>query len=201
MDTIVFFILGIALLVKGADLLVDGSSALARKIGVPSLVIGLTVVAFGTSLPELFVNITASLKGAGGIAFGNVLGSNMANVLLVLGVAALLKPLPVKRSTVWLEIPFALLAVLVLIVLTQIGGRTTLARRDGLILLAFFGAFLYYTVQMARRNRALPAGEIPGAAVRGNLKIGLMITAGLAALYFGGEWTVEGPLPWPRSWD
>ena len=107
-------VVGFLLLVKGADWLVSGSSTLARRMGVSELVVGLTVVAFGTSAPELFVNIFASAQGNAGIAIGNVLGSNIFNTLLILGVASVIYPLAVTKGTVWKEIPFSLLAVLVL---------------------------------------------------------------------------------------
>ena len=94
------FIIGIALLIKGADWLVDGSSSIAKKLGIPALVIGLTIVAFGTSMPELIVSLLAALKGEADVAFGNIVGSNNANLLLILGIAALIYPLKVKRSTI-----------------------------------------------------------------------------------------------------
>ena len=105
------------LVIKGADLLVDGGSALAKRLNISDLVIGLTVIAFGTSLPELFVNIFASAQGNAEIALGNILGSNTANILLILGLSAVIVPLEVGRGTVSKEIPFSLLAVLVLAVM------------------------------------------------------------------------------------
>ena len=110
----ILFALGIFLLIKGADFIVDGSSSLAKKFKISTLVIGLTIVAFGTSLPELIVNIFAVLRESGGIAFGNIIGSSISNILLVLGITALIVNLKVKNSTVKKEIPFSLLAVLVL---------------------------------------------------------------------------------------
>ena len=107
-------VIGLALLVKGADWLVDGASSLAKRIGISDLSIGLTVVAFGTSMPELVVNVTSSLSGASDIAIGNVVGSNIANILLILGVCAIITNISVQTSTVWKEIPFALLASVVL---------------------------------------------------------------------------------------
>lgn len=104
-------IIGLAILVKGADFLVLGSASIAKRFGVSSLVIGLTVVAFGTSLPELTVSVMASLRGNSDITLGNVVGSNIANILLILGMTSLLGLIPVSRSTVWREIPFSLLAI------------------------------------------------------------------------------------------
>ncbi|MCA9485687.1 MAG: sodium:calcium antiporter, partial [Nanoarchaeota archaeon] len=110
------FVIGLVFLIKGADYLVEGSSSLAKKMGVSSLIIGLTIVAFGTSMPELVVSINAALGGQSDVVFGNILGSNMSNILLVLGVTAIIRNLSVQRSTTWKEIPFSLLAVVVLFV-------------------------------------------------------------------------------------
>jgi len=116
----VLFFLGVFLLIKGANFLVDGSSSLAKKFNVPNIVIGLTIVAFGTSLPELVVNIIASSDGNSDIAFGNVIGSNIANFLLILGVTAVIYPLKVQKSTTWKDIPFSLLAVFVVMIFVLI---------------------------------------------------------------------------------
>ena len=110
----ILFIVGFYVLIKGADILVEGSSSLARRFNISDLVIGLTVVAFGTSTPELFVNIIASLKGNTDIAIGNVLGSNISNIFLILGISSLIYPLRVTQGTVWKEIPFSLLAIIAL---------------------------------------------------------------------------------------
>ena len=109
--TYLLFVLGFVVLIKGADWLVDGASAIARRYGISDLVIGLTVVAFGTSTPELFVNILASAKGNTDIAIGNVLGSNISNVFLILGVSSIIYPLSVSKGTVWKEIPFITLMI------------------------------------------------------------------------------------------
>lgn len=109
--TVVLFILGFVLLVKGADLLVDGSSSIAKKYGISNIVIGLTIVAFGTSFPELMVSALASFRGNEGVAFGNIIGSNISNTLLILGVSAIIRSLEVKKSTVNKEIPLSLLAI------------------------------------------------------------------------------------------
>ena len=144
----VLLIVGFVLLIKGAGYLVDGASSIARQLKVSDLVIGLTVVAFGTSSPELFVNIFASVQGNTEIAIGNVLGSNIANIFLILGVSSLIYPLMVTHGTVWKEIPFSLLAALVLGVLANdrlIDKRdfSALTRADGLVLLCIFVIFIY----------------------------------------------------------
>ncbi|MBL8212205.1 MAG: hypothetical protein JNK87_15920, partial [Bryobacterales bacterium] len=111
--TYILFPIGLLLLVKGADLLVDGASSIAKRLRVPGIVIGLTIVAFGTSLPELMVSVIAAMEGNSEIAIGNVIGSNIANILLILGIAAIIYPVTAKRNTVLKEIPFSLLAALV----------------------------------------------------------------------------------------
>ena len=139
-------IAGFVLLIKGADFLVAGASSIARRLNVSDLVIGLTVVAFGTSTPELLVNIISGIHGNTDIAIGNVLGSNIANVLLILGVSSVVRPLTVSKSTVWKEIPFCLLAALVLGILANDilidhSGASVLSRIDGMVFLCFFPDF------------------------------------------------------------
>ena len=116
--TYILFVLGLYILIKSADWIVDSSSSLAKKLGVSSLIIGLTVVAFGTSLPELVVNVFAAFRGAAEVSFGNIIGSNIANIFLVLGVTAMIGTIRIKSATVWKQIPFALLAAFVLFLLT-----------------------------------------------------------------------------------
>jgi cation:H+ antiporter len=189
----ILFVIGFTLLIEGANLLVEGASSVGRKLNVSDLVIGLTVVAFGTSLPELFVNIFASVRGDTDIAIGNVLGSNIANILLILGVSALISPLAVGKGTVWKEIPLSLLAALLLGIMANdhlIDGSSTsaLTRSDGLVLLAFFVIFLYYSFGIARRidglDKHLPQKQ------HGFLKSFLLIAAGLAGLGVGANWIV-----------
>jgi cation:H+ antiporter len=147
MLTLALFIIGFILLIKGADLLVEGASSIARRLHISDLVIGLTIVAFGTSTPELFVNIAASLKGNTDIAIGNVLGSNISNIFLILGVSSIIYPLTVSKGTVWKEIPFSLLGVVVLAILANDGlidgtAFSVLSRIDGLVFLSFFIIFI-----------------------------------------------------------
>jgi cation:H+ antiporter len=145
---------GFFLLIKGAGWLVEGASALAKTVGMSELMIGLTIVAFGTSMPELLVNVIASAQGNTDIAIGNVVGSNIANTLLVLGLAACIAPLYVQASTVWKEIPFSLLASVVLFIIVNdsiidgAGSFAQISRSEGMILMAFFLIFLYYTFGM-----------------------------------------------------
>jgi cation:H+ antiporter len=195
--TYILFAIGFVFLIKGADFLVDGATSVARSLNVSDLLIGLTVVAFGTSTPELFVNIIASLKGNTDIAIGNVLGSNIANILLILGVSSILYPLAVTKGTVWKEIPFSLLAAIVLLFMAndQIldrAGASALTRIDGLTFLCFFMIFIYYTFSIAERvegmEEHIPAGQY------GWLRSLLYIIAGLAGLAVGGKWIVDGAI-------
>ncbi|RJP87704.1 MAG: sodium:calcium antiporter [Desulfobacteraceae bacterium] len=191
----VLMILGFFLLIKGADFLVTGASSVARRFHVSDLVIGLTVVAFGTSTPELFVNIIASMKGSTDIAIGNVLGSNIANILLILGVASIIYPLSVTRGTVWKELPFSLLAAVVLGVMAndQIIDKASVSaitRIDGLVLLSFFVIFLYYSVSIAKEIDGL-SSQLPSES-HSMIKSIIMIAAGLAGLGVGGKWIVDG---------
>jgi len=193
--TYVLLAAGFLFLIKGADLLVNGASSIAKRFGISDLVIGLTVVAFGTSSPELFVNIIASLEGNTGIAIGNILGSNIANVFLILGVASIIFPLAVTGGTVWKEIPLALLAALVLGVLANdrlIDGAplSALTRTDGLVLLAFFSIFLIYSFSIAKKVQGME-NHLP-AEVMGPLKSTVFIVLGLAGLTLGGKWIVDG---------
>lgn len=177
---------GILLIVKGADYLVEGSGSIARRFGVKPIVIGLTIVAFGTSMPELVVNLVASFQNAPGLAIGNVVGSNIANVLLILGAAAIIRSLTVHHNTVTKEIPFALLSVVVLLIMVWDG---TLDRADGLVLLAFFGIFLYYTFGISRVKGEASTEDIP------KFKTGksyTLIVAGIFGLAVGGKLTVDG---------
>lgn len=189
----ILLVIGFTLLIEGANLLVEGASSVGRRLNVSDLVIGLTVVAFGTSLPELFVNIFASVRGDTDLAIGNVLGSNIANILLILGVSALISPLAVGKGTVWKEIPLSLLAALLLGIMANdhlIDGSSTsaLTRIDGLVLLAFFAIFLYYSFGITKRidglDKHLPTKQY------GLLKSSLLIAAGLAGLGVGANWIV-----------
>lgn len=188
-------IIGFALLIKGADVLVEGASSIARRLHVSDLVVGLTVVAFGTSTPELFVNIISSLRGKSDIAMGNVLGSNIANILLILGISALIRPLRVTRGTVWKEIPFSVLAVIVLGFLANdrfLDGHaySLLGRSDGLVLLSFFIIFIYYTVNIAQEITGM-AEHVPSREFSTGISL-LMAAVGLGGLILGGKWIVDG---------
>jgi cation:H+ antiporter len=191
----ILLIAGFVLLIKGAGFLVNGASAIARGFHVSDLVIGLTIVAFGTSTPELFVNIFASAKGNTDIAIGNILGSNIANILLILGVSSIIYPLTVTKGTVWKEIPFSLLAILVVGVLANDrlidkSDSSILQRADGLVLLSFFIIFLYYFVSIAKRIEGREE-DVPSKQY-GLLRSLLWVIFGLIGLTVGGTWIVGG---------
>lgn len=191
----VLLIIGFVLLIKGADFLVDGASSVGRRLNVSDLVIGLTVVAFGTSTPELFVNIFASIKGNTDIAIGNVLGSNIANIFLILGVSAVISPLAVSKGTVWKEIPLSLLAALLLGVmandrLIDKSSISALTRIDGLVFISFFIIFIYYSFGIAKRIDGIDE-HVPQKQY-GLLKSFLFVIGGLIGLGIGGNWIVNG---------
>lgn len=186
-------IIGLVILIIGANVLVLGASSIAKKFNIPNLVIGLTVVSFGTSFPELIINILAGVNGQGDLAIGNVVGSNTINILLVIGVSALIKPIAVQSNTVKFEIPFSLLAMFVLLVLANdvlIDGESlsVLSRIDGLMFLTFFVIFMYYTFIVSKHG-----AEDDGHYVkeRANWKSILLLLAGIVALYFGGVLIVD----------
>ena len=194
--TYLFFLLGFVLLVAGAGWLVEGSLRLARRYGVSELVIGLTVVSIGTSLPELMVNVLASVRGNADLAIGNVLGSNIANVLLILGVAAAIRALPIRDSTILSEIPICLAATLLVGFLANAAlfnpiHVLSISRLDGLILIGFFGLFLGYVYRTAREGLVVSPEHEVGASSR---RATLLVLGGVAALCLGGEWVVRGAL-------
>ena len=197
-DYILFFA-GIVLLVKGADSLVDGSVSLARKLGVSSLVVGLTVVSFGTSMPELLVNLISAFKGETDIGLGNIVGSNLANILLVLGLTAVLYPVRVHKSVIWKEIPFSLLAALVLFIVANdtfidLSSVALISRIDWLLLLSFFVIFLYYIIQTGKRTRMRNIERTLELAHLGYLKISLLILGGTIGLFLVGKFVVDGAI-------
>lgn len=146
---IILLVLGFILLLKGADWFVDGSSSIASRFGIPQLIIGLTIVAMGTSLPEAFVSITAALKSNAAITIGNVVGSNILNVGIILGITALFRPLHIQNSTIKYEMPFMMFVTLVLILQ---GINNTISRFDGIILWLFFLGYLYYIFRMTKNQ-------------------------------------------------
>jgi len=201
MISYLLIILGIVFLYMGGNWFVEGASALAKRLGISSLVIGLTVVAFGTSAPELIVNIMASFQENSGMAFGNIIGSNLINTLLILGLAGVIAPLSVQSSTVWKEIPLSMLAVLVLVVLSNKialadDSINVLTRVDGLILLFFFLIFVYYIFESIKNNKVSPSNKVEKYS---GMNISLMLIGGLTSLIIGGRMTVDGAVSIARD--
>ena len=184
---LLFIIIGITLVLWGADKFTDGASALARRMKVPPIVIGLTVVAMGTSAPELFVSMASALKGSSGMALGNIVGSNIFNALAIVGCAALVAPIVITPGTVKKDIPFAIVASAALALLTLIDGR--LDRIDALLLLAGFAVFMVYTLRLARSGNAQQetTGEAADAAPANLWKCLGLIVLGLACLIVGSN--------------
>lgn len=200
--SIVLLFIGILLILFGADKLTDGATGLARKFQVTEMVIGLTVVAFGTSLPEFVTSFVSTLKGSSDISIGNIVGSNIFNVLTIVGCSALVYPITISKATLNKDIPFALLAsfILVVVALDSVldpGSMDKLSRTDGFVLLGYFAVFMVYTYFISRNkeerieteNPDTNAGQLQGMPY---WKIALFIVVGLACLVFGGNLFVEG---------
>lgn len=187
--TILLFVAGLAVILYGANLLTDGASALARRFNISELVIGLTIVALGTSLPELVISLGAALQGSPGISLGNVIGSNIFNGLLILGVTALIFPVTFNNKMLTREIPFNLLAAIVLTLLAGSmiyagsGEGEYITRNGGMILLCFLAIFIRYTFSIAKDDST---NEESGPQMS-TLKITLSIIGGLAGLILGGK--------------
>lgn len=198
----ILLFVGFVILVKGADFLVAGAASIAKRFNVSNLAIGLTVVAFGTSTPELLVNIMSSIKGYNDAAFGNVIGSNIFNLLLILGVAGMIYPLMVQRNTVSFEVPLSLMAAAVLYILVNdqlLFQRDTniLSRWDGLILLTLFGLFMVYVVRTMKDGLGSEEGE-PVKVYKPWLAI-VYVLSGLAMLVGGGSLVVDNAVAIARE--
>lgn len=196
MTDILYLIIGIVGILWGADRLTDGASALARRFRVSELVIGLTVVAFGTSLPEFVISFVSALRGSSELSMGNIVGSNIFNTLTIVGVSALFCPIAVGRSVVRKDMPFALLASLVLAVMSfdtflSGAGEDVITRGEGLVLLAFFTVFMAYTFSIARNGGEQEDAQEQAAVVPYG-RIAVSLLAGLAALVAGGRLFVDG---------
>jgi len=196
---IALLLVGLVLLVKGADWLVDGASVLAKKKNVSDLAIGLTIVAFGTSAPELVVNAVAASGNYPDIVFGNIIGSNNFNLFIILGISGLIIPLSVQSSTVWKEIPYSLFAAILIFFLANnylIGNSEGLSRLDAAILLGLFLVFLYYVATQLKTD---PSAEILEVKDYSTLKIWVLIFLGLAGLVGGGKLVVDNAVAMAQS--
>ncbi len=207
---ILFLVIGFILLIKGADFFVDGSASVARYFKVPGVIIGLTIVAMGTSAPELAVSVSAGLSGSNEIAVSNVVGSNIFNLLMVLGICAIMKPLPVDPSIKKRDFPISLVATLLVILLggnlvlsgkcTDIHDSTAVAgtmfRWNGLILVAAFVLYLLYTIHIARKNR-IEEEETDEVSMGKSI---LLIAVGLTGIILGGQMVVNSAKTLAAIW-
>lgn len=190
---VVLIVLGFILLIKGADLLVEGASGIAKKFHIPEIVIGLTIVSIGTSLPELFVSIKSATGGHSDMAIGNVIGSNIANLLLILGMSTIIKSVSFKRETRLIEIPMCLAITIIFMLLCNFGQNVT--RFEAIILLALFIGFIIYTIVMAFKGEKFDkedGEEIVEEKETGSIiKNIVYIILGMILLKLGGDFTVD----------
>lgn len=186
--SVVLLVIGFVLLIKGADFFVEGSSSVAKMLKVPSIIIGLTIVAMGTSLPECAVSLTASMTNNNALAVSNAVGSNIFNLMVVCGVCALFNPLVVSKDTLKKEFPFSIVCAILLLVGGYIGME--IGRVDGLILLAVFVCFLIWMIKSALKARANAGDE--EYEVLPVWKCILFIIGGIIAIKFGGDFVVDG---------
>lgn len=198
--SLIKLVIGFLLLVKGADYFVEGASSIAKKLRIPTFVIGLTIVAFGTSAPELAVSISAALKGSNDIAIGNVVGSNIFNTLVVLGASAAITPIAVEKGIIKKDYPLSIFAAILLGVLSLDmilfkAPAMTISRVDGIILLVAFAFFMYTTVKAGLKQRAAANPEHEEALANMYMpawKSILILVVGLSGIVIGGDLSVEG---------
>lgn len=184
-------IIGFALLILGADWLVDGASNIAKKFHIPEIIIGLTIVSIGTSMPELFVSTTSALDGFSDMAIGNVIGSNMCNLLLILGISTIIKPVKFQKETMIYEIPMCLVFTIIFIIMCNTGA--TITRTESIILMILFIMFISYTIFMGKKqsNIAKQNETKQKIEVKSILKDIVIIVLGIVALKIGGDLTVN----------
>ena len=201
---ILFLIGGLALILVGANALTDGSAAVAKRFGISDLVIGLTIVASGTSAPELVISVLSAIDGSAEMSIGNVVGSNIFNVLMIIGCTALVLPIKVERSIMTNEIPLVILSALVLTfcandVLLDGASENVVSRTDGLVLLMFFLIFMRYTFAIAKSGADAGGADAAVKQMPG-WKSAMFIVGGLAGLIFGGQLFVDGASGIARAW-
>lgn len=189
--SVLFLVIGFWGLIKGADIFVDSASQIAAKLKVPLIVIGLTIVAFGTSAPEAAISITSAFQNNAGITVGNVLGSNIMNILLVLGISALVCRLPVKKNTFIYEIPFVAVITAVLLALGVLNW--SIDRWDGLIFIALFALFMFYLVRLSKSGDSSAADDVPEIDENASIpKMIFFVILGIAMIVLGSDFTVTG---------
>ena len=208
---ILLLLVGLGLILGGANFLTDGSAAVAQRFRVPEFIIGLTIVAVGTSMPELVVSVLSAAAGNSDVAIGNVVGSNIFNVFVILGICALIRPLVLTKENIRRDIPFGMAASLVLLAVTSdrlvcAGATDRIGRPDGIVMLALYIGLMWYMIRTTKRQRSIPGATtgmnvpVSGAALKNGAQhaegtkkpialwlAGVMIAGGLAGLVFGGE--------------
>lgn len=211
MINLLLLLVGFVPLIFGADLLVDNASRLAKRLRIAPIVIGLTIVAFGTSSPELVVNLAASAAGSGDIAFGNIVGSSIFNILFILGLSVIVRPIVVQSQTTWVEIPLTVLSAVVLLAMSvdrflDASVTDIISRSDGIVLLAFFVIFLAYTFSLAngKKNELAPVEsssnpEGETKAERAVPLLILLIILGFGGLVLGGRIIVDNAVEFARA--
>ena len=186
---VVFIIVGFVLLIEGADFLIKGASNIAKKFHIPEIVIGLTIVSIGTSMPELFVSITSALDGYSDMAIGNVVGSNIANLFLILGSTAMVRAISFKKETIKYEIPICFLATVILLFLANTGKIIT--KIEAIIMLSLFIAFIAYTIVLANKKKVKEKNSKSDTFILIDI---LFIVVGILGLKFGGDFTVNNAI-------
>lgn len=191
--SILFIIIGFIGLIKGADFLVEGASNIAKKFNIPEIIIALTIVSIGTSMPELFVSLTSGIDGLSDISIGNVVGSNIANLLLILGITAIIRPIAVKKETKFVEIPVCFITTLIFWTFCNLGGNIT--RLDGIVFVALFLLFIVYTIIVAIKHNQVYSKEKREPIDKISLfKDIIDIGLGIIALKIGAELTVDNAI-------
>jgi cation:H+ antiporter len=196
----IFLFIGLAILIFSSDYLIKGASSLAKRLGVSSLIIGLSVVALGTSLPELFISLFAIFQGGSDLVLGNIIGSNMSNTLLVLGVLAIITQINVNNNTIFKEIPFSFLGVFLLLLfsishhINSSSSQAVMFRTEGIILLLFFAVFIYYIFNLVKYDSSSREELVDDVNALSLVKTWAFIICGAVGLYFGGEWTVSSAI-------
>ena len=191
--SILLIIIGFIGLIKGADFLVEGASNIAKKFNIPEIIIALTIVSIGTSMPELFVSLTSGIDGLSDISIGNVVGSNIANLLLILGISAIIRPIVVKKETKFVEIPVCFITTLIFWTFCNLGGNIT--RLDGIVFVALFLSFIVYTIIIAIKHNQVYSKEKREPIDKISLfKDIIDIGLGIIALKIGAELTVDNAI-------
>lgn len=202
--SIILIILGFALLIKGADFLVEGSSQIAKRFHIPEIIIGLTIVSIGTSMPELFVSLTSALEGYSDMSMGNVIGSNIANLLLILGLSTVIRPIKFQKETRLIEIPICLIITIIFMIFCNTG--TGISRIEAIILILLFVIFIIYTIIMGKKGEEFDKEDTIVEIKTDDKPISIFksiifIILGIIGLKLGGDLTVDNALVIARHFN